>query len=462
MHRELTDDLEGTPPRASRLRAAFALLSLTTTWSALQLLHVGSRAETAPFRVLLLVPSLFVGAALGHVAERALARPLRRGVRVVALSTLATGFVLGLIPCLGVHDRASLFDPLVGALVAAAALPAALAAFFAERRIGRAREGSIVDQIDARATHLVVATALPIGLSLTRSSWIDGWSPAFRALPGVTDEAPTMLSLAALGALVAITLADLGALLALRRAATLRLGMTALAHAPPVRARRSAEIDVGLGDEHHALLGPAEGPYRSPRRVRSSVRGEPSLGAAVARGAVVRDAVALGAASAAFALVHLFDPATLVARPTPPPAARVDRPPVTRIVPPWPADDLSRSTAPDPPSDPGPGVVGVGRVSVSGGRLTAPGAVVSSLSRSFARCYRKGLSEDPEMRGTLRVTAKIDARGEVLSSSFASSTLSGTVGSCALAALGTAQFGNAEGEPTLTFAISCLPREIAR
>jgi hypothetical protein len=60
----------------------------------------------------------------------------------------------------------------------------------------------------------------------------------------------------------------------------------------------------------------------------------------------------------------------------------------------------------------------------------------------FRRCYQNGLDrEDPEMAGSVRVTARIGPNGEVVSTSTAiGGTVSGTVAACIASKVAGAQF----------------------
>jgi hypothetical protein len=71
--------------------------------------------------------------------------------------------------------------------------------------------------------------------------------------------------------------------------------------------------------------------------------------------------------------------------------------------------------------------------------------VVAGMQAGFRRCYNRGLSEDPNMKGTVRITARIGPNGEVLSASPSGSGLSGTVMSCVAQRVSSAQFAAPEG-----------------
>ena len=91
------------------------------------------------------------------------------------------------------------------------------------------------------------------------------------------------------------------------------------------------------------------------------------------------------------------------------------------------------------------GSASIGGASVSGGSVANASSVVAGMGAGFRRCYNKGLQEDPNMKGSVRITAKIGPNGEVLSVSPSGSGLSGTVISCVASRVSSAQFAPPEG-----------------
>jgi hypothetical protein len=91
------------------------------------------------------------------------------------------------------------------------------------------------------------------------------------------------------------------------------------------------------------------------------------------------------------------------------------------------------------------GSASIGGAAVSGGNVANASSVVAGMAAGFRRCYNKGLQEDPNMKGSVRITAKIGPNGEVLSASPSGSGLSGTVISCVAARVSSAQFAPPEG-----------------
>jgi hypothetical protein len=92
------------------------------------------------------------------------------------------------------------------------------------------------------------------------------------------------------------------------------------------------------------------------------------------------------------------------------------------------------------------GSASIGGASVSGGSVSNASAVVAGMAAGFRRCYNNGLKEDPNMKGSVRVTARIGPNGEVLSASASGGGgLSGTVVGCVQARVASAQFAAPEG-----------------
>jgi hypothetical protein len=88
----------------------------------------------------------------------------------------------------------------------------------------------------------------------------------------------------------------------------------------------------------------------------------------------------------------------------------------------------------------------IGGASVMGGAVSNASSVVAGMGAGFRRCYNRGLQEDPNMKGSVRIQAKIGPNGEVLSASPAGgSGLSGTVIGCVVARVQSAQFAPPEG-----------------
>jgi hypothetical protein len=92
------------------------------------------------------------------------------------------------------------------------------------------------------------------------------------------------------------------------------------------------------------------------------------------------------------------------------------------------------------------GNANIGGAAVSGGSVANASSVVAGMAAGFRRCYNKGLAEDPSMKGSVKITAKIGPNGEVQSASpSGGGGLSGTVVGCVAARVSSAQFAAPEG-----------------
>jgi hypothetical protein len=119
------------------------------------------------------------------------------------------------------------------------------------------------------------------------------------------------------------------------------------------------------------------------------------------------------------------------------------------------AVDSAREALTKPPK----GGVAVGGANVSEGTVANAAAVVASMAAGFRRCFNRGLQDDPKMKGTVRITAKIGKNGEVLSATpSGGETLSPTVVSCVAARVSSATFSPPEGgAATLVIPVSMTP-----
>lgn len=92
------------------------------------------------------------------------------------------------------------------------------------------------------------------------------------------------------------------------------------------------------------------------------------------------------------------------------------------------------------------GGVRVDEPAVAGGPVPNVGLVVDGLTAGFRRCYGNGLSADPDMKGSLRITATIGPDGEVLSATAAGGrSLSVSVVACLTARVRSARFSPPKG-----------------
>ncbi|MEZ4302946.1 MAG: AgmX/PglI C-terminal domain-containing protein, partial [Polyangiaceae bacterium] len=89
--------------------------------------------------------------------------------------------------------------------------------------------------------------------------------------------------------------------------------------------------------------------------------------------------------------------------------------------------------------------VAIGGPSGNTGIANAP-AVIAGMAPAFRRCYNLALTRDPDLKGTLRVTAKIGPGGEVLATPVTGgTTLSPELIACIQARITAAQFAPPDG-----------------
>ncbi|APR81135.1 Hypothetical protein A7982_06482 [Minicystis rosea] len=93
------------------------------------------------------------------------------------------------------------------------------------------------------------------------------------------------------------------------------------------------------------------------------------------------------------------------------------------------------------------------------GTVPDAGRVVAGLRGPLRACYKHALDEDPNMRGSVRVTASIAPNGEVKSAQAAGSGLSSSMIACVSRVVRGAQFGPPEGGgATVVIPMSFFPQ----
>jgi hypothetical protein len=92
------------------------------------------------------------------------------------------------------------------------------------------------------------------------------------------------------------------------------------------------------------------------------------------------------------------------------------------------------------------GNASVGGAAVSGGNVSNAARVVAGMRAGFRACYQRGLAENPDAAGSIRLTIRVGAGGEVAGVSPApSGSLPASVISCVVARAQSAQFDPPEG-----------------
>ena len=92
------------------------------------------------------------------------------------------------------------------------------------------------------------------------------------------------------------------------------------------------------------------------------------------------------------------------------------------------------------------GNASVGGAAVSGGTVSNAARVVAGMRAGFRNCYQRGLAENPDSAGSIRLTIRVGAGGEVAGvSPSPSGNLPASVISCVVARAQAAQFDPPEG-----------------
>ena len=92
------------------------------------------------------------------------------------------------------------------------------------------------------------------------------------------------------------------------------------------------------------------------------------------------------------------------------------------------------------------GSANVGGASVSGGTVSNAARVVAGMRAGFRSCYNRGLAENPDAQGSIRLSIRVGPGGEVQGVTASSSgNLPGSVTSCVQSRAQAAQFDPPEG-----------------
>lgn len=95
-----------------------------------------------------------------------------------------------------------------------------------------------------------------------------------------------------------------------------------------------------------------------------------------------------------------------------------------------------------PPATPtGAATVVIGGAGGQPSGIVDEARVIAAMQPAFRACYEQGLRDDPSMRGSLRVTAKVDGAGNVIAANPSSGVgLAPAVISCVVARVAAARF----------------------
>jgi len=99
----------------------------------------------------------------------------------------------------------------------------------------------------------------------------------------------------------------------------------------------------------------------------------------------------------------------------------------------------------------------VGGAGVSGGAVANASSVVARMRGRFRRCYQTGLNSNPEMQGSVTLTAKVGPNGEVLGVGGGGGGALGPIVGCLKAVVAGAQFAPPDGGGAIIGADSVGP-----
>lgn len=281
------------------LAAPFGLIGLAGGWLTADAFRVGTGE---PVRWLLVVVTPIVAWLLGAYLTRRVGPAARtsdlswarRGHLAAALLVLATILIAGvlngvLIGMMLAGPMGMLIGVFFGVMCALPFIPALGAVLFAAHRIGRARQGSIVDASDRRAVWAATAAAIALASLLVPAL-------AERVRP---PEASLWMAAASSAVLAALLLADAVALVRVVKAT--RGVEDAVSHglsggeAEGQAAGQAPLVDLGLGDETRVDALPAQHAYRGITRLVRVVRGSREGAIRALRSGVALAALALAA-----------------------------------------------------------------------------------------------------------------------------------------------------------------------
>jgi hypothetical protein len=293
--------------RPARLILPYSALGLAGGWMIADFFRVGALQVDAGLRPALTMGTPLAAAALGLALSPAVRWPAWKALLVSGVGIVAAGVTTGALIGVMMWSRYGLADGAASGLgCALALLPAFGAVLAAARRVGRAREGSLLDASDRRAVWLAAAAAVAFGSIAVVVGWpVPGAGPR----PGLGIS--RSLGVLALSVITAILLQDLAGLFRVRSAtASLRI-MRPCDPAAPDALWAGERLDLGVGNEMAARVVPAATAYREIERVDKVIQGDPAaarraFGRSIACG-VAALALAVTAIAAADASGALFD-----------------------------------------------------------------------------------------------------------------------------------------------------------
>ncbi len=284
------------PPRPVHLALPCAAVGLAGGWMIADFFRAGALHVDAGLRPALAAITPVLALALGLSLAPALRWPRWKALLAAVIAVPSAGLTGGALVGVLTWSHYGLADGAASGLWCAIAfLPAFLAVLAAARRIGRAREGSLLHAADRRAVWLAAATAIALGTLAA----IPEWTIFPGALPGGARPSLAVsrgLGLSAVAAIACILVRDLAGLLRARRAAAELETMRPCDPYSPELPWAGERLDLGIGERAAVHAIPSTGPYRATDRIVKVIRGDAAAANRALAWSVARGAVALAVA----------------------------------------------------------------------------------------------------------------------------------------------------------------------
>ncbi len=255
-------------PPAVQLAWPFAVLGLVGGWITADILNM----LVEGMRLFVVLTTSAVSAGLGAILSRYLrSRPFPHALGTLFAVALAGAVNGGLLGLLIMKIEVLFFGAGFGIVCSIPFLPVLGSVVAVARRVGRARQGSLVDASDRRKVWITAMVFLAPSVLLT----------FLPQRPSTIVVVEALLSLVA-ALVIAVSFArDLGALLLARGLAEREARFVS----PDSDLAREtiARVDLGLGDELHQEVARAGSTYREHTRPTRLIRGNPAAAVAALR-----------------------------------------------------------------------------------------------------------------------------------------------------------------------------------
>lgn len=280
---------------------ALALLGIAASWLAADYFRLGASSDAPRTRSVFVALSALSSFAIGSLS--ASRKTLVGSLVTLVLAGPASGAVVGIIVRLVSSQLASpSLDgaALDGFLTGLGFLPAMALVLVAGRKIGRARAGSLVDDVDRRSAYVATALAVALGVPIAvRGSAMASWFTT-------SLDMPLAIGALACTGLLALVVAD---------ALALRQGRASVSDVDSLETGESDPdepyqgCDFGIGHEELVRIDRVDA-YRGKPVVVGVVRGDHQTGLGLLRDALARTVCAFLLAVSAVALGFTMMPST--------------------------------------------------------------------------------------------------------------------------------------------------------